>query len=119
MEYNINQLNTDLAEIEEQIRTVKSALRSTWTKFMDSEQYQLIDLKWQATQRYVLRAYARGRFHLADHDECKKIAEKTAKLYLAKPREPSQLSQLAADAGIGPVSHNDFQRSLDLETLGF
>jgi hypothetical protein len=81
MELNINQLNADLREIEEQIRIVKSGLRSTWTKPMDSEQYKLIDLKWSATQRYVLRAYARGRFHLADHDKCKEIAEQAAKKY--------------------------------------
>lgn len=117
MEINTHQLNTDLRAIEDRIHTVKSALRSTWTKFMDSEQYELIDLKWQATQRYVLRAYARGRFHLADHDKCKEIAEQAAKLYPAVPREPTLLSQLAADAGMEPVSHNEFQRSLDLEAL--
>jgi hypothetical protein len=114
MEINIRQLNADLREIEEQIRTLKSGLRSTWTKPMDGEQYKLIDLKVEATQRYVLRACARGRFHLADHDKCKEIAEQIAKKYRT---EPTLLSQLAANAGIAPVPHHDFNRSLDLETM--
>lgn len=82
MDINIKQLNADLREIEDKIRELKSVLRSTWTKFsMASEQYQLIDLKWEATHRYVLRAYARGRFHLADHAKCKEVAEQAAKKY--------------------------------------
>ena len=82
MDININQLNTDLREIEDQIRVIKSSLRTTWVKPMWKEQYKLIALKRQATQRYVLRAYARNRFHLADHSKCKSIAERTAQRYL-------------------------------------
>jgi len=78
---NIHQLNTDLREIEDRIREVKTALRSTWTRPMSKSQYALIDLKARATERYILRAWLRGKFHLADHDYCKEVAEQTKSQY--------------------------------------
>lgn len=78
---NIQQLNTDQREIEDRIREVKTALRSTWTRPMDSFQYELIALKARATERYILRAWLRGKFHTADHDYCKEVAEKAKLQY--------------------------------------
>lgn len=82
MNINITDLNSDLRRIESQIRELKAQLRSPWTKFMDTEQAALIDLKWEATQRYILRAHARGRFHLADHERCKEIVTEIQSQYL-------------------------------------
>ena len=73
---DIHTLNTDQREIEDRIREVKTALRSTWTRPMSASQYELIDLKARATERYILRAWLRGKFHLADHDRCTEVAEK-------------------------------------------
>jgi hypothetical protein len=81
MDINIRQLQADLRDLEDKIREVKKQLRTTWTRPMDSQQYALLNLKADATERYVLRAYARGRFHLKDHERCKDIAERAAKKY--------------------------------------
>jgi len=78
---NIQQLNTDLREIEDRIREVKAALRSTWTTPMGKFQYELIDLKARSTERYILRAWLRGKFHTADHDYCKEVAEQAKSQY--------------------------------------
>jgi hypothetical protein len=81
---NIPQIRADLQEIEEQIRPVKEALRSTWTKPMDNEQYQLIDLRARATELLCLLAWTRGRHHMADHERCQAIAERMAPSYQAE-----------------------------------
>lgn len=84
MELNIPQLKQDRRELEEQIREVKKQLRSTWTKPMANEQYQLIGLKRKATELCILRAWARGRHHLPDADYCKEVAERIAVRYQAE-----------------------------------
>lgn len=81
MELNIPQLKTDLRELEDRIRKVKKELRSTWTQPMHKFQYELINLKAQATDRYILRAWTRGRYHLADQDRCEETAERMALRY--------------------------------------
>lgn len=63
MKLNIRQLKTDIAALEEQIREVKTALRSTWEQPMSNKQYTLIDLKAKVTKLYTLRAWNRGKLH--------------------------------------------------------
>jgi hypothetical protein len=49
---------------------------------MSKFQYELISLKAQATERYVLRAWHRGRCHILDAPEyCKEVAERTMLKY--------------------------------------
>jgi len=71
MSLNIPQLKQDRRELEDRIRAVKKELRSPWTKPMANLQYELIDLKRQATELCILRAWARGRHHLSDVDLCR------------------------------------------------
>jgi len=73
---NITKLNQDRAALEERIRHVKKMLRSSWTRPMDREQYELIELKREATELCTLRAWMRGRHHLQDVDRCREIAER-------------------------------------------
>lgn len=81
---NITKLKQDRRALEEQIREVKKQLRSTWTKPMANEQYQLIALKRKATELCILRAWMRGRNHLSDADYCKEVAERVALQYQAE-----------------------------------
>lgn len=84
MTINITKLKQDRRELEEEIREVKKRLRSTWTKPMANEQYRLMALKQQATELCILRAWMRGRSHLADADYCKEIAERVVLQYQAE-----------------------------------
>jgi hypothetical protein len=81
MKLNIPQLKQDRRELEVRIREVKTQLRSTWTKPMANEQYELIGLKRKATELCILRAWHRGRHHLPDAEYCQKIAEELAPRY--------------------------------------
>lgn len=72
---NLIKLRADLRAIEEQIRPVKEALRSTWTKPMADEQYDLIRLRREATRLLCLLAWARGKSHIADKEKNDRIAE--------------------------------------------
>lgn len=81
---DIHQLRTDLREIEDRIKPIKEALRSTWTRPMANEQYQLIGLRNEATDLYILLAWTRGKYHLADHDRCREVAERMAPKYQAQ-----------------------------------
>jgi hypothetical protein len=76
MKMNINQLKQDRQELEEQIRAVKKQLRSSWTRPMADEQYELIRLKLEATELCILRAWLRGRHHLPDVERCQEVAER-------------------------------------------
>lgn len=46
------------------------------------------------------------------------LTTKFATLARTAPEQFTALSQMTADAGIDVVPHGDFERSLDLETLG-
>ena len=81
---NITQLKTDRQELEEQIRAVKKQLRSCWTKPMANEQYQLINLKQEATELCILRAWMRGRHHLPDIERCRETAERRIIKYMVE-----------------------------------
>jgi hypothetical protein len=81
---NIQKLKKDHKDVVGRIRVVKKALRSPWTKPMDSYQYELISLKRQATEFCILRAWLRGKQHLPDPLYCKEIAERLAKQYKTK-----------------------------------
>jgi hypothetical protein len=81
MTLNLAKLNIELREIETKIRALKKVLRTTWTRSMGLEQWQLTELKAESTQRYILRAWARGRYHLADHDRCKEVADQLVTQY--------------------------------------
>lgn len=81
---DIHQLRTDLREIEDRIRPLKETLRSTWTRPMANEQWQLICLRNDATDLYILLAWSRGKYHLADHERCRETAERMAPSYQAE-----------------------------------
>lgn len=72
---NITKLKEDRAALEERIRQVKKELRSSWTRPMADRQYELIELKREATELCTLRAWLRGRHHLQDVERCREIAE--------------------------------------------
>lgn len=78
---DINQLREDRVALEERIRQVKKELRNSWTRPMAPEQYELIDLKREATELCILRAWLRGRHHLPDVDRCSETAERRLKAY--------------------------------------
>lgn len=73
---DIQRLKEDRKALEERIREVKTELRSTWTKPMGDVQVEHLRLKAEATELCILRAWLRGRFHLADRDLCKEVAER-------------------------------------------
>lgn len=50
--------------LEDEIRSTKAALRTTWTEPMGNAQWRLIRLKHDITTHYILRALLRGRQHL-------------------------------------------------------
>lgn len=82
MNINITQLKTDMKTLAEEIREVKTQLRSTWTRPMGGVQAQLLRLKKQITELLILRAHHRGRVHLPnDPDRCREVAENLAKHY--------------------------------------
>lgn len=78
---DIARLRNDLKEIEDKIRPVKEALRSTWTKPMADEQYKLILLRREATELLCLLAWSRGKSHLADEMKSLKLAERRMAKY--------------------------------------
>lgn len=82
MNIDIAQLKADRKALDERILEAKKQLRTTWTRPMGAVQAQLLELKAQVTELHILRAYARGRLHLAnDPDRCREIAEKVAGRY--------------------------------------
>jgi len=81
MNIDIYRLRSDLKGIEDKIRPVKEALRSTWTKPMDEEQYKLILLRKEATELLCLLAWSRGKSHLADEMKAQKLAERRLAKY--------------------------------------
>jgi hypothetical protein len=82
MNINIAQLKADTKTLNERIREAKKQLRSTWTEPMGSVQVRLILLKKQITELHILRAYARGRVHLANNpDFCREVVDRVAKSY--------------------------------------
>lgn len=69
MNIQLHKLRADIRAIEEQIREVKTALRSTWEHPMSNEQYTLLDLKARITKLYTLRAWNRGKLHRLNQPE--------------------------------------------------
>jgi hypothetical protein len=53
----------DILSIEAKIREVKAPLRRPWVKPMADEQSDLVRLRSEATDLYILRAWMRGRLH--------------------------------------------------------
>lgn len=81
MKIDIERLRHDRRKLDERIRTVKRALRTTWTRPMADEQHELLALKLAATELCILRAWLRGRLHLPDRDRCQQVAEARAPEY--------------------------------------
>ena len=75
---DINHLQMERRRIDAQIRVLKSELRTCWTRPMVAEQRQLLALKHEATELCILRAWLRGKQHLADADRCRETAERRA-----------------------------------------
>ena len=75
---DINKLQTERRRIDALIRGRKSDLRTRWTRPMVAEQRELLTLEREATQLCMLRAWMRGRQHLADADLCRETAERRA-----------------------------------------
>ena len=78
---NLNTLGEDRRALDDRIRGLKSGLRTTWTRPMAAEQRELLACKREATELCVLRAWARRRWHLDDHDRCREIATRRAPEY--------------------------------------
>jgi hypothetical protein len=75
---DINRLRAERRRIDAQIRVLKSELRTCWTRPMVAEQRELLALKHEATELCILRAWLRGKQHLADVDRCRETAERRA-----------------------------------------
>lgn len=84
-------LVADLNTLAAQSRALKLVLTTTWTRPMRDEQKELARVRRRTTELCVLRAYARGRFHVTraprdlaawDRESWHRaIAERTAKDY--------------------------------------
>jgi hypothetical protein len=61
-----------------QILARKRELRARWQRPMHAEQRELLRCKQQATELCILRAWLRGRWHLADHERCAEVAARLA-----------------------------------------
>jgi hypothetical protein len=57
-------LRSSAKALEDEILEIKGELRSPWTKPMDGAQARLLQLKFEVTTHYVLRALLRSRAHL-------------------------------------------------------
>lgn len=73
--------NLDLARLRAarhaldlQILALKRVLRVRWEQPMGDEQRALHRCKREATELCILRAWQRGRWHLADHERCAEVA---------------------------------------------
>lgn len=75
---DINRLRMERRRIDVQIRVLKSELRTRWTRPMVDEQRLLLALKLEATELCILRAWMRGKQHLADRERCRETAERRA-----------------------------------------
>ena len=75
---DINQLRMERRRIDAQILVLKSVLRTRWTRPMETEQRQLLALKYEATELCILRAWLHGKQHLADPEHCRETAERRA-----------------------------------------
>lgn len=75
---DINQLRMERRRIDAQILVLKSVLRTRWTRPMDTEQRELLALKYEATELCILRAWLHGKQHLADPERCRETAERRA-----------------------------------------
>jgi hypothetical protein len=83
MRIDMNRLRADRRLLDERIRTVKRALRTTWVRPMAEEQYELIACKREATELCILRAWLRGKLHLPDAERCREVATARAPAYQA------------------------------------
>ena len=73
--------NLDLARLRAargaldiRILALKRVLRARWDSPMGGEQRALLQCKHEATELCILRAWQRGRWHLADHERCAEVA---------------------------------------------
>lgn len=85
---NFNKLKQDRKKLNERICALKAELRTTWTGPMWRQQSELLDLKAKATGLNILRAWLRGKVHLAPNtkninfdglsveDYCEKVAQR-------------------------------------------
>jgi hypothetical protein len=72
---DFHRLRTERRRIDALIRNRKAELRTRWTRPMAVEQRELLALKRDATELCMLRAWLRGKQHLADADLCRETAE--------------------------------------------
>jgi hypothetical protein len=79
MNIDINQLRMERRRIDAQIRVLKSDLRTRWTRPMVDVQRQLLAAKHEATELCILRAWLRGKSHVADPERCRETAERRAR----------------------------------------
>lgn len=78
---DVARLGADRRALDLQILAHKRELRTRWTRPMHHEQRELLRLKQRATELCVLRAWLRGRWHLADHEHCAEVAARLAPTY--------------------------------------
>ncbi len=64
IEIDVNALRMALVKQAEECRALKQRLRRTWTEPMAEVQIAHVRARRRATELCVLRAHARGRYHL-------------------------------------------------------
>jgi hypothetical protein len=78
---NIDMIKNDIRSLEADIRELKTQLRTTWTRPMGHLQTRLLELKEEITELLILRAWARGRFHLQDIERCRDVSSRRMSEY--------------------------------------
>jgi hypothetical protein len=76
MKIEMMKLRADRRALEIRIRAIKAVLRTTWTTPMAESQRELHACKREATELCILRAWLRGKQHLADVERCREVAER-------------------------------------------
>ena len=81
MKIEMMKLRADRRALETRIRAIKALLRTKWTAPMAAVQRELHACKREATELCILRAWLRGKLHLADAARCREVAERRQVAY--------------------------------------
>lgn len=85
LHFDLARLRAARSALDLQILAHKRELRARWQRPMHAEQRELLRCKRQATELCILRAWLRGRWHLADHERCAEVAARLAPQFHRAP----------------------------------
>ncbi len=85
LHFDLARLRAARSALDLQILARKRELRVRWQRPMHAEQRELLRYKRQATELCILRAWLRGRWHLADHEQCAEVAARLAPQFHRAP----------------------------------